>query len=236
MQKSYTTQNRSPAALIKASISFCLAISAFPTACLATNYDLSDGAQVQAGNAAGTGLGLNGATNKGNTNVQFQDFGWSADGFSPSSGDTSRPADLLPVNHQNTVSGTDGSQLNIYSYSSTQIKPNEYDGSTSGTRITQAPRLAPGQVNPYLPGTQTSLAPTSMGLQATHMLNTTLPITGPTKASGTSFGGIAPWGIYRGSYNLSSPTAGAFNPLQFSGANALPPASYGLLDFSTISK
>jgi hypothetical protein len=204
-------------------------------ACLATEYDLNDSRQVEATKSGGVGLGQDGVANRGRTNVKFEDFGWSADGFSPNSGDASRPADLLPINRQNTVTAADGSQLDINNYSAAQIKPNQYDGTTSGTSITQAPQLRPGQVNPYLPGSRTSLPPTSMGLQGTLMPNATLPLPGPTKKSRTSFGGIAPWSTYRGSYTQSQPTAAGFNPL-FGGANSLPPASYGLVDFSTVSR
>ncbi len=126
-------------------------------------FDMSDAAVVT-GASAGRGAGLAGP-NSGNTNVTFGDFGYVPDTGNLRSQDVSQAADLLPINHQNTVTTITGEQLPINSYASSQIKPDQWADSVggSGTASYQTPLSAtPGQILPYA-GSRGALPPVNTG-------------------------------------------------------------------------
>ncbi len=122
-----------------------------------TNPNLSSGQ----GYAPGVGQ-------KARTNVSFDDFNYTPNS-NPAAG--GNPADLLPITQQNTVAG-----MEIYSRSGQENY--KLNNSQPTQMYSQSPQLQPGQVNPYMAGmnpTNTSLPPTTMGLQATYMRDNGLP-------------------------------------------------------------
>ncbi len=222
--------------------------------CLAASYDMSDSSSSSTNSSAagssssipgsvnvnlsgGTGVGLNGATNKGNTNLTFSDFGVVPDS-DPRSNDARNPADLLPISHQNTVTTSNGEQLQIDSYNSSQIKPSEWAPGVSGTSFNQFPMGNPGQANFY-PGSRGSLPPVSSALQATLMPNAFVPITSgkSTDYQHYSFGfGSSPYNLYQGPYGQPIPLPGPIGSIGLGNSNSLPPTSLGSVDFNIRSK
>jgi hypothetical protein len=234
MQNQYLSLNNSKRLVLIASLSILLALTGLlgGGALADTNFDTSD-----TYSSAGTGIGqANGQTgpNIGNTNVSFSDFGNFTRNPYPG-GDTSNPADLLPINQQNTT--TTG--LPINSYQATSIyKP----GVQSGTSPTQAP-VNTGQIYPF-GGARGSLPPVSSGLQATMMQNAFLPITSGTSTdySHYSFGfNSTPYNLYSpsnlyGAYGQPVPIPNPLGSIGLGNSNSLPPTSLGSVDFNIRSK
>src|ERR1700729_942013 len=108
MQNQYFSLNSSKHSLLKASLFSIFALNCSMLTinpCLATNFDMNDGSSTQSPaniySSAGTGAGQNGITNTGYTNVKFSDFGFTPNPYP--GGDTTNPADLLPINQQFTT-------------------------------------------------------------------------------------------------------------------------------------
>jgi len=197
----------------------------------AQNYDVSDFPvqPLYQGQSAGTGVGQNGtAGNIGYRSVPLSEFEkyTNAD-------NTSYPVVESPITQNNYAQIKNGPRQDIYSYSSAQIKPQEWDPTTSGTSGTQTPQLQPGQSPAFL-GQRGSLPPTSMNLQAnfTAGANTEIPQWKKANYGFNTVGGlIGNTRAYQGlNYNNS--------PLNFSPtgpAGSLPPTSLGSVNLNIVN-
>ncbi len=228
----------------------CLLVQQSPVG--ATNFDIGSSSQDFSqfnGQPAGPGLVPKDPTER-NTNVKFSDFGtYNTPNLNPLPNPTNAPADLLPINQKNTTS--DG--IDIYSRSAQDAYRAGGSGSfQSGTYYSQAPQLNPTEngrnVNPFLVGgdsnttrnsplaPNSSLAPTSMALQAGLSQYGSTPLPGPDTRRGApaankihftyGFNKSPIPEFYNGSYNhfspLNIPTGSGF----LAPAN-LPPTSTG---------